>query len=308
MRCSLRTVGKYCDTHQVSGWRQWRYNTRQVKKRYRKAQKLKHSSSNNPDKKKARKKAIQEAHQDYISLCHQLLKKLEETQASQFDLSCNKQLRQWIGYGKHQIDLIRRRVLEGEVIPHHEKIFSIFEDYSEWISKGKAGVPVEFGLKVCIVESTSGYLLHHQVMEQCTDSDIAIDILQETKLRYPELETCSFDKGFHSPKNQKELPAILNEVILPKKGRWSKADRERETAPHFKKSKRQHSAVESAINALEIHGLDRCLDKGLDQFKRYVSLAIVGRNLQKIGAYFQRKGLKKLEREEKRKRLRRRAA
>ena len=45
-----------------------------------------------------------------------------------------------------------------------------------------------------------------------------------------------------------------------------------------------HAAVESAINALEVHGLDRCPDHGLDGFRRYVSLAVVARNIQILGA------------------------
>ena len=145
-------------------------------------------------------------------------------------------------------------------------------------------------------------------MQHCTDSEIAIEIVKQTKEHYPTLRSCSFDKGFHSPDNQKELAKLLDEVVLPKKGRWSKGDRERETTERIKKKKRQHSAVESAINALEVHGLDRCLDKGLDKFKQYVSLAIVGRNLQKLGAYLQAEALKKLRQEEKRKRKRRLAA
>ncbi|MFT5085468.1 MAG: IS5 family transposase [Lentisphaeria bacterium] len=42
-------------------------------------------------------------------------------------------------------------------------------------------------------------------------------------------------------------------------------------APEYKKVRRQHSAVESAVNALEQHGLDRCPDHGIDGFKRYVA-------------------------------------
>jgi len=51
-------------------------------------------------------------------------------------------VQQYIDHGKRQIDQIRRRVINGESIPHEEKVFSIFEEHSEWISKGKAGVPV----------------------------------------------------------------------------------------------------------------------------------------------------------------------
>lgn len=59
-------------------------------------------------------------------------------------------------------------------------------------------------------------------------------------------------------------------------------------------------AVESAINAVENHGLDRCPDHGIFGFKRYIGLAIVARNIQKIGAIIQKKEQEKLERKRKR--------
>ncbi len=69
----------------------------------------------------------------------------------------------------------------------------------------------------------------------------------------------------------------------------SRKDKERETSPEFGRGRKQHSAVESAINALENHGLDRCPDRGERGFRRYVSMAILGRNLQKLGAVLQAK-------------------
>ena len=44
---------------------------------------------------------------------------------------------------KH-IDLLDRRILKGEKIPHSEKVFSIFEPHTEWISKGKMHKSVEY--------------------------------------------------------------------------------------------------------------------------------------------------------------------
>ncbi len=67
-----------------------------------------------------------------------------------------------MAHATRQIDQIRRRVILGEVIAHEEKVFSIFEPHTEWISKGKAGVPVELGLKVCILEDQHQFILHHQ--------------------------------------------------------------------------------------------------------------------------------------------------
>jgi hypothetical protein len=43
-------------------------------------------------------------------------------------------------------------------------VFSLFEGHTEWINKGKAGVPVELGLRVCILEDQNGFILHHRVM------------------------------------------------------------------------------------------------------------------------------------------------
>jgi len=42
--------------------------------------------------------------------------------------------------------------------------------------------------------------------------------------------------------------------------------------------------VESAINGLEVHGLDVCLDHGIEGFKRYVAWAVLARNIHRIGA------------------------
>ena len=65
-------------------------------------------------------------------------------------------------------------VLAGETIPHEEKVFSVFEEHTEWISKGKAGVPVELGLRVCVLEDQHGFILHHRVMEAMRRGGLAL--------------------------------------------------------------------------------------------------------------------------------------
>ena len=120
-------------------------------------------------------------------------------------------------------------------------------------------------------------------MEKQTDDAIAVPITQATLDRFPTLAAMSFDKGFHSPSNQIELAALIDRVVLPKKGRLSSVEKQRQSQPEFIDLRRQHSAVESAINALESHGLDRCPDHGIDGFKRYVALAVLARNVQRLG-------------------------
>ena len=114
------------------------------------------------------------------------------------------------------------------------------------------------------------------------------------------LISCTFDKGFHSPDNQKDLAVLLDKVILPRKGKLSAINKEIENSEEFKEARRKHSAIESSINALENHGLDRCPDHGIRGFKRYVALAVVARNIQIVGHILQQKQLQCVQRLERR--------
>jgi len=66
----------------------------------------------------------------------------------------------------------------------------------------------------------------------------------------------------------------------------------------FKELRRKHSGVESAINGLEHGGLDVCPDHGIVGFKRYVGLAVLSRNIKRVGSIL----YKQAEEKEKRKR------
>jgi IS5 family transposase len=138
-------------------------------------------------------------------------------------------------------------------------------------------------VKVCILEDQHQFILHHQVMQNQTDDSVTLDMVAQSKKRFPQLNACSFDKGFHSPANQAALKEQLEQVVLPRKGKLSRQAQEQEQAPEFVKARRAHSAVESAIHALEVHGLDACPDHGIDGFKRYVALAVLARNIHRIG-------------------------
>ncbi len=87
----------------------------------------------------------------------------------EFDVLKKLEIEGFMQHAIRQIDQTERRVMLGEVIPHDEKVFSIFEPHTEWVSKGKAGVPVELGVKVCILEDQHQFILHHQVMQNKTD-------------------------------------------------------------------------------------------------------------------------------------------
>jgi IS5 family transposase len=307
VRKAVETCAELCAAEGLSEWRQSAYNIRQLKRAYRRVQQLKRSSAKDPEKRTARQAEIAEAHRDYLALAEQFLQRARNTRARLFTIhrlpaALLGPLDDYMAHGERQCDQIRRRVLLGERIPHAEKAFSIFEPHTEWISKGKAGVPVELGLRVAVVEDQHRFILHHQVMEHTTDDEVAVPLVTETCARFPETTSASMDKGFHSPANQRALAALVPFPVLPKKGKCSAAEAAREGDPEFIRLRRRHSAVESAINALEVHGLDRCRDHGIAGFKRYVALAVVARNIQRLGAILQ------AEERERERRRRKRAA
>jgi hypothetical protein len=257
--------------------------TAQNKKRYR---------GKTEEQQEECEKKINKAHLEYINVVRNYLTKacatIKSLETSGLrDISDSllvENINHFVAHAERQINQIDRRVLRGETIPHHEKVFSIFEPHTEWVCKGKAGVPVELGLRVCVMEDQYQFILHHEVMEKQTDDQLAVPMVQKSKQRFPDLKITSFDKGFHSPDNQKFLNEILDVVALPRKGRLSRQVQEIEASEEFRNARRKHSAVESAINALEVHGLDRCRDHGIYGFKRYIALAVVARNIHRIGA------------------------
>lgn len=288
LRVLISLCAQFSESYGLKGWRQFKSGLKKLKKALRIIQKLKHSTAKDAAKKQAKAEQIARAHQTFLDLSAATLQRVQASLAELATEHAASELllakpKAFVAHAQRQIEQIERRVLKGETIPHAEKVFSLFEPHTEWIVKGKAGVPMELGLRVAVVESREGFILHHQVMEKQTDDQIAVTIVKETQALFPSFKACSFDKGFHSPANQADLKPLLDQVTLPKKGKWSASDEARETSDDFVAARKAHSAVESGINALEVHGLNKCLDQGIDGFKRYVALAVLSRNLQKIG-------------------------
>jgi hypothetical protein len=304
IRKMIRGIAIICSEVDITAWRQSDYNIKKVKRLLRGIQKLKHSTSKNEAKKKEREVFIVSRHQDYIETCQGFILRTEETIRilREMDILSPFQdlrlttVKEYILHAERQIDQIYRRVVLDEKIPHAEKVFSIFEPHTEWISKGKAGVPQELGLRVCVLKDQYGFILQHRVMEQETDDKVAVSMVQAAKDKFKNLSCCSFDKGFYTQENRKQLVNILDTVVLPQKGKLSEKDKQIEHSEEFIESRRKHSAVESSINALENHGLDRCRDHGLHGFKRFVGLSVLGRNIQILGHLIQQKEVKRQKR------------
>jgi len=182
---------------------------------------------------------------------------------------------------KH-VDLVERRLINGETIPHEEKMFSLFEQYTEWITKGKSRPNVELGKKLSITTDQFGLIIDYYIMDHESDSEIVLSTADRVLSKY-KIISWSFDKGYWHRDNKWILSTKIPNVIMPKKGKLNKQEKEEEHASKFKKLRNKHSAVESNINELEHSGLDRCPDRGYHGFKRYVGIGVVAYNLQRIG-------------------------
>ena len=283
----------------LKGWREGISHIKKVKKALRMIQIVKHSNSKDEKKKKEKKLAIKGIYEFYLELATTIIERAQASLESISDVADIKlikrilEIKRFIAHAIRQKDQINRRVLQGETIPHNEKFFSLFEEYTEWLCKGKAGVLQVLGLNVCIITDQNGFILNHIVMQKETDSNVAVKIVEIAKKDFPTIESCSFDKGFHSPQNQTDLANILESVYLPKKGKLSIARSEIEHSQDFLDARKTHSKVEGSIGCLVNHGLDICRDRGIVGFKRHIALAMTTRNIQLIGSIVKKKKKKK---------------
>jgi transposase, IS5 family len=197
-----------------------------------------------------------------------------------------EELKHYRKYLQLFVGQVERRLIKGEEIAASEKIFSIFEPHTEWIKKGKLYPNVELGKLLLITTDQFQFIVDYKIMEHEKDASQVSSLYDRLKTNFSEgkIVSHSFDKGFYSKGNYKIIQAAGTEqVILPKKGKKNKAEQERESHPQFKKLRNKHSAVESNINMLEHHGLNRCPDKGLRGLKEYVGLSVLAYNLHILG-------------------------
>lgn len=197
-----------------------------------------------------------------------------------------QQLIYWHSVTEHVYRTAYRRVVDGEKVPNVEKLFSLFEPDTELIIRGKAGSPVEFGHKVMVIEDAVGFICHWKVLPIRTDErDVLLPEMRTLQERLKNrIQRASFDRGFHSPKNQEEMLKIVTHPCLPKPGCVQAAQQEASATVEFRKSRRQHSGIESAIGALQSgNGLARCRDHSQVGYSRYIGLGVLGRNVLLLG-------------------------
>jgi len=137
MRVIIRLCGRAAKELGLSGWRQYEYNYQCLRRLYRIAQKMKHSTSKDEAKVEARAAQIKAAYQAYLNLAKRQLARAKDTLKELRNIALmvgtSEEIDYFIAHAERQIDQIARRVIQGEKIPHDEKVFSVFEAHTEWI-------------------------------------------------------------------------------------------------------------------------------------------------------------------------------
>ena len=286
LRKCLDMIEKLLEIADVKGWRKIRNLRKNLKSLFRATSQHVFKGKNEQQKKQYVKQYLLQA---------RLLKQRVEELIKNPPLSPGNEIKILItiimlehykNYLAKFTDQIERRLIKGEVIPAEEKVYSIFEEHTEWISKGKLNRKAELGHLVLITTDQYQFIVDYKVMEKQKDVRQVSDLCERIKKNFGGRKhySHSFDKGFWSKDNYSILQeAAIQQVILPKRGRHNKEDKERESSSTFKKLRSAHSAVESNINMLEHHGLNRCMDKGLRGYKRCVGLSVLAYNLHILG-------------------------
>jgi hypothetical protein len=279
-RKCLDMVGKFQEKYPwIPGWRKKRDWYRQMKNAMRAVGKASSSGGKNKEQR------IKHAVRNYLSKARALRDKLKDSKLPIMDEMDNVLLVILIRYMEFLdkfIDQLERRIIKGEQIPHQEKIFSIFEEYTELIKKGKLYPNVELGKKLVITTDQYNLIVDYRIMENQSDVEM-VEPIAEDLIKLYRIRSWSFDKGFWHKENKAFLEEHVDKVVMPKKGKCNKLEQEEEGHRSFKLLRNKHSAVESNINELECRGLDRCPDRGYMHFKRYIGLSVAAYNLRRIG-------------------------
>lgn len=99
-----------------------------------------------------------------------------------------------------------------------------------------------------------------------------------------DIKEASFDRGFYSSENEKQLSQIVTHSCLPPKHPGQYAETLAAESVQFHRLRKRHFGIESAIGALQSgNGLKRCRDQSELGMQRYIGLAILGRNLHVLG-------------------------
>lgn len=181
------------------------------------------------------------------------------------------------------INQAEQRVFQGVKLAANEKIYSLFEEHTELLKRGKAGKPIEFGHKVLIAQTGEKFIHHYEVFpKRQEDKELVAPTLKAHKQLFGTgPDVLATDKGFYeSMKQILKLQENITTVSICKKGRRNQSEYDRESTEEFKDGQRFRAGCEGSISVLKrAFKLGRCLFKGFKNYAASVGCAVFCHNL-----------------------------
>jgi IS5 family transposase len=188
-----------------------------------------------------------------------------------------------VDLGRNVVDQTRRRVLEEEKVPNDEKLFSIFEEHTELLKRGKAGKDIEFGHMIQIQQVEEKFITDYTVFDKKPVEHQLLDpaLRSHRKLFGEDPQQLTADKGYYEGMDAiRKLEERVPTVAIGKKGRRNIDETLRELDPVFRHAQRFRAGVEGTISFLKrCLGLFRIVRKGWGRFETAVGESVFVHNL-----------------------------
>jgi transposase, IS5 family len=170
----------------------------------------------------------------------------------------------------------RRAQVNGETVPASERVFSLFEQHTELIQRGRRQKPVEFGHKILLCESAEKFITDYEVYEkQAADCELTESVIdRHEKLFGKRPEVLAADKGFcPADAKFKELADRVDTLAIPRRMR----DFVDKVLAHWQAFR---AGIEGTISGLKrAFRLIRCFFRGFRSFSSAVGLGVFCHNL-----------------------------
>ena len=155
------------------------------------------------------------------------------------------------------------------------------------IKRGKVPQPVEFGHRVLVIEDGAGFVCHYAILPRgAEDREVLVGEMRQVQRRLDgRIRSASFDRGFHSPENQRGAGRVGGAAVPARRRATSR--------PSGRSARRRWNSVGhgggirgSSRRSARCSRATGWLGAGIGRFGgycRYVGLGVLGRNLHVLG-------------------------
>ena len=235
-----------------------------------------------PSKSKSRQRKVKAAFRTLIERTGRIVDIAREftaraTSAGDLDLAAVAlELKSYLSAMKTVVATARRAQFEGETVPASERVFSLFEQHTELIKRGRRSKPTEFGHKVLLSQTKEKFITDYEAYEhQQPDCDLTESVIQRHETLFGKRpKVLAADKGFCPEKEKfEELAQRVGTLAIPRRMQ----DFVDKVLAHWQAFR---AGIEGTISGLKrAFRLVRCFFRGFKGFASAVGLGIFSHNL-----------------------------